>query len=131
MLENAKVTRATYKLPKGEEAYVHYTIEKIAFNSKTGQKISRQEVVKTNPKMFDNVKRNLELQGFTVNILFHPDGKYNEEIIVETPEERMRREIEAEVRAEFEKKFEEATTDTEKETADTEEKKIGRPQKEN
>ena len=62
MRENAKVTRATYKLPKGEEDYVHYTIEKIAFNPKTGQKISRQEVIKTNPKMFDNVKRNLELQ---------------------------------------------------------------------
>lgn len=124
MRENAKVTRATYKLPKGEEAYVHYTIEKIAFNPKTGQKISRQEVVKTNPKMFDNVKRNLELRGFTVNVLFHPEGKYNEEIIVETPEERMRKEIEAEVRAKFEKKFE-------KKTADTEEKKIERPRKKN
>ena len=121
MRENAKVTRATYKLPKGEEDYVHYTIEKIAFNPKTGQKISRQEVIKTNPKMFDNVKRNLEVQGFTVNVLHHPEGKYNEEVIVETPEERMRKEIEAEVRADFEKKY----------AAAAEEKKIGRPRKEN
>ena len=71
--------------------------------------------------MFDNVKRNLELQGFTVNVLHHPEGKYNEEVIVETPEERMRKEIEAEVRADFEKKY----------AATAEEKKIGRPRKEN
>ena len=70
--------------------------------------------------MFDNVKRNLELQGFTVNVLHHPEGKYNEEVIVETPEERMRKEIEAEVRADFEKKY----------AAAAEEKKIGRPRKE-
>ena len=40
---------------------------------------------------------------------------------METPEERMRKEIEAEVRADFEKKY----------AAAAEEKKIGRPRKEN
>lgn len=105
MRENAKLTRATYQLPKGEEGYVHYTIERVTYNPHNGQKISRQEVIKTTPKMFDSVKRNLELQGYTINILFHPEGKYNTERVVETPEERMRKEIEAEVRAEYEKKY--------------------------
>lgn len=105
MRENAKLTRATYELPKGEELYVHYTIERVTYNPLNGQKMSRQEVVKTSPKMFESVKRNLELQGYTINILFHPEGKYNTEIVEETPEEKMRKEIEAEVRAEYEKKY--------------------------
>ena len=28
--------------------------------------------------MFDSVKRNLELQGYTVFVIYHPQGKYNE-----------------------------------------------------
>lgn len=114
MRENAKVTRATYQVPKGEEGYVHYTIEKLSYDPRTGQKVSRQEVVKTNERMFEGVKVNLEKQGYIVNILHHPEGKYNKEILVESPEEKMRKEIEAEVRAEFEKKYASKAKETKK-----------------
>lgn len=121
MPNNAKVTRATYQCPKGEEGYVHYSVEKVAFNRVTGQKESRQSIVKTNPKLFESVKRNLELQGFTINVLFHPEGKYNIEVVEESQEEKLRKEIEAEVRAKIEAEY--------AEKAETESKKIGRPKK--
>ena len=85
MRENAKLTRATYQLPKGEEGYVHYTIERVTYNPHNGQKISRQEVIKTTPKMFDSVKRNLELQGYTINILFHPEGSTTPKELLKRP----------------------------------------------
>lgn len=126
MQENARVTRSTYKVPKGEEAYVHYTLEKVYYNPTTGKKESRQEIVKTNANMFEAVKRNLELQGNTINILYHPEGKYNDERVAMSAEDKMREEIEKEVReqleAEFAKRAEEAK---EKEVKP----QVGRPSK--
>ena len=76
--ENLKSLRETYKVPKGEEQDVHYAIERVTHDTATGRKISHYDIIKTNVIMFDSVKRNLELQGYTVFVIYHPQGKYNE-----------------------------------------------------
>ena len=79
--ENLKSLRETYKVPKGEEQDVHYAVERVTYDSATGSKTSHYDIIKTNVIMFDTVKRNLELQGYTVEILYHPDGKYSNVVI--------------------------------------------------
>lgn len=74
--------RENYVVPKGEEREVHYKIERVLFDPTDGvTRVSHPDLVKTNVKMFDDVKRNLELQGYTVEILYHPDGKYSNVVI--------------------------------------------------
>lgn len=91
--ENKTLTRANYAVPKGEEHVVHYTAEKVLFEGKSGIRVSHPDLIKTDVKMFDSVKRNLELQGYTINILFHPQGKYPEEIVSESALEKAAREL--------------------------------------
>lgn len=72
-----EVTHDIYVVPKGKERFVHYTVEKIRFDNASGERLSHPELVKTGVKMFDTfVKRNLEMNGYTINILHHPLGKY-------------------------------------------------------
>lgn len=74
-----EVTKNDYIVPKGEELLVHYTAEKVLIDSKTGKRLSHPDLIKTDVKMFETIiKRNLELQDYSVNILFHPEGKYVE-----------------------------------------------------
>ena len=80
-----KLTRENYQVPKGEERLVHYLQERVSFNKATGEKESHPDLNKTGLKMFDMVKRNLELQGYTINILYHPLNQYNEWVEVESP----------------------------------------------
>lgn len=76
------ISRENYLVPKGEEQIVHYKAEKILFDPKDGRtRLSHPDLLKTGVKMFDDVKRNLEMQGYTIEILYHPLGKYTNVVI--------------------------------------------------
>lgn len=82
--------RENYKVPKGEERVVHYKIERVLFDPKDGvTRVSHPDLIKTDVKMFDAVKYNLELQGYTVEILYHPDGKYSNVVIPGDPRQEV------------------------------------------
>lgn len=69
------VHRENYIVPKGEEHAVHYKIAKLTEN---GAFIEPPRIVKSRVKMFESVtKRGLELNGYTVEILYHPNGTYS------------------------------------------------------
>lgn len=57
---------------------MHYKIERVLFSNDGRMRLSHPNLIKTSVKMFDDVKRNLELQGYTVEILFHPEKKYTD-----------------------------------------------------
>lgn len=84
MLNNEQVllcNRENYSVPKGQERVVHYKIAKV---SASGEFIEKPRLVKTKVKLFENVcKRNLELQGYLVEILFHPLDRYTNVRIVD------------------------------------------------
>lgn len=68
------VHRENYIVPKGQEQVVHIKIAKLTAD---GSVLEPARIVREEPKFFDTVaKRNLETLGYTVEILFHPDGKY-------------------------------------------------------
>lgn len=68
------VHRENYIVPKGQEQVVHIKIAKLTAD---GIVLEPARIVREEPKFFDTVaKRNLETLGYTVEILFHPDGKY-------------------------------------------------------
>lgn len=68
------VHRENYIVPKGQERVVHIKIAKLSGN---GSVIEPARIIREEPKFFDTVaKRNLETLGYTVEILFHPEGKY-------------------------------------------------------
>ena len=69
------VHRENYIVPKGEEHAVHYKIAKLTEN---GEFIEQPRIVKSRVKLFESVtKRGLELNGYTVEILYHPNGTYS------------------------------------------------------
>lgn len=69
------VHRENYIVPKGEEHAVHYKIAKLTEN---GAFIEPPRIVKSRVKMFETItKRGLELNGYTVEILYHPNGTYS------------------------------------------------------
>ena len=69
------VHRENYIVPKGEEHAVHYKIAKLTEN---GAFIEPPRIVKSRVKMFETItKRGLELNGYTVEILHHPNGTYS------------------------------------------------------
>ena len=69
------VHRENYIVPKGEEHAVHYKIAKLTEN---GAFIEQPRIVKSRVKMFETItKRGLELNGYTVEILYHPNGTYS------------------------------------------------------
>lgn len=72
------ISRENYQVPKGEEQQVHYKAERLAHDPVTLERTSHPDLIKTNVKQFDEVKRNLELQGYTIEILHHPLGKYTD-----------------------------------------------------
>lgn len=68
------VHRENYIVPKGQEQVVHIKIAKLTAD---GSVLEPARIVREEPKFFDTVaKRNLETLGYTVEILFHPEGKY-------------------------------------------------------
>lgn len=69
------VHRENYIVPKGQEQSVHYKIAKV---NRDGGFIEPPRIVKEEPKFFEAVcKRNLEILGYTVEILYHPQGRYS------------------------------------------------------
>lgn len=69
------VHRENYIVPKGEEHAVHYKIAKLTEN---GEFIEQPRIVKSRVKMFETItKSGLELNGYTVEILYHPNGTYS------------------------------------------------------
>ena len=92
----SKISRETYNVPKGEEQVVHYKAERVLFSG--ANRVSHPDLIKTNVKAFDEVKRNLELQGYTIEILYHPLGKYTTTRIPRDASEEIA-EKEAEIKA--------------------------------
>ena len=75
------VHRENYVVPKGQEHAVHYRIAKV---DAKGNFLEKPRICKDNPKEFDSsLKRNLEILGYTVEILFHPLGTYTDTRIVD------------------------------------------------
>ena len=75
------VHRENYEVPKGQEHSVHYRIAKVDARSNF---LEKPRICKDNPKEFDSsLKRNLEILGYTVEILFHPLGTYTDTRIVD------------------------------------------------
>ena len=69
------VHRENYIVPKGEEHAVHYKIAKL---TESGEFIEQPRIVKSRLKLFESVtKRGLELNGYTVEILYHPNNTYS------------------------------------------------------
>lgn len=75
------VHRENYDVPKGQEQSVHYRIAKV---DARGNFLEKPRICKDNPKEFDSsLKRNLEILGYTVEILYHPLGTYTDTRIVD------------------------------------------------
>lgn len=75
------VHRENYDVPKGQEQSVHYKIAKV---DAKGNFLEKPRICKDNPKEFDSsLKRNLEILGYTVEILHHPLGTYTDTRIVD------------------------------------------------
>ena len=75
------VHRENYEVPKGQEQSVHVKIAKM--DSK-GNFLEKPRIIHEEVKFFEAVsKRNLEIQGYTVEILYHPLGKYSDVQIVD------------------------------------------------
>lgn len=69
------VHRENYIVPKGEEHVVHYKIAKMDGN---GNFVEKPRIVKSGVKLFEtNLKVELENQGYTIEILSHPMGRYS------------------------------------------------------
>ena len=80
------VHRENYNVPKGQEQVVHYKIAKL---DSTGKVLEPARIVKDEPKLFETLlKRNREIMGYTVEILYHPQDKYSS-VKIETTEEKL------------------------------------------
>lgn len=126
--------RENYIVPKGQEHTVHYKIAKL---TPSGEFLEKPRIVATGEKLFDScVMRNLELQGYTIEILYHPSGKYTSTRIVDKNVliDAQNKEIER-LKAELEE-YKAASTKKEVEVEDggdsseNKKKKVGRPNKE-
>lgn len=130
-----EVTRENYIVPKGEEQLVHYIAEKVLFDGKTGKRLSHPDLIKTDVKLFESVMlRNLELQDYSINIVYHPEGKYIDFTPAEdTASENARLKSELEEMkaklAEMEAKASVETAEAPVETKAEEKNKGGRPKK--
>ena len=80
------VHRENYEVPKGQEQVVHYKIAKLDAHGKV---LEPARICHDEPKLFETVlKRNLEILGYTVEILHHPDSRYSS-VKIETAEEKL------------------------------------------
>lgn len=73
----ADVNKSNYTPAAAEQHLVHYKAEIPRYDNKTGRKQSQPSLVKTGLKLFPSVKRELEKQGYVIEIVYHPEGKYN------------------------------------------------------
>lgn len=75
------VHRENYEVPKGQERAVHFKIAKM---NADGGFLEKPRIVKSRVKQFETVeKAHLENAGYTIEILFHPQGTYSNVRIVD------------------------------------------------
>lgn len=68
------VHRENYEVPKGQEQAVHIKIAKL---DARGNIIEQPRIIREGVKFFESVAQsNLITQGYTIEILYHPLGKY-------------------------------------------------------
>lgn len=68
-----EVTKENYIVPQNEQGVYHCKIEIIKFNQDNGKRLSKPRIQKFGKKAFDGiVKQQLELQGYTVEVLHDP-----------------------------------------------------------
>ena len=67
------VTKENYIVPANERGIYHCAIEIVDFDKKTGTRLSKPRIQKFKKKEFETiVRRNLELQGYTITVLYDP-----------------------------------------------------------
>lgn len=88
MHKNEGVNRTNYTPANNEKHLVHYKAEIPRHNRVSGVKESHPEILKTGLKMFPTVKRNLEKQGYVIEIIYHPEGKYNTPVSTVKPDKK-------------------------------------------
>ena len=75
------VHRENYEVPKGQERAVHFKIAKM---TKDGGFLEKPRIVKSSVKQFETIeKTHLENAGYTIEILYHPQGTYSNVRIVD------------------------------------------------
>lgn len=130
-----KLTPDNYIVPKGEEMTYHAIIEVVQYDPKTGKRLSKPRVQKFERKIFEtHVWASLKKQGYTITILHDP----NEWIKAEKAKavEKAKQQAAAKAKAE-QAKFDAAVAAAvakelaKMKAADGENKKPGRPAKEN
>lgn len=71
--------RENYNVPKGQEHTVHCKIAKLDSN---GNFLEGAKIIHVGVKKFETcVKDNLENMGYTIEILYHPMGRYSNVVI--------------------------------------------------
>lgn len=127
--------RENYEVPKGQEQSVHCKVAKMDEN---GNFYEKPRVLHFGVKSFDTMdKVNLEAMGYSVEILYHPNGRYTNVRITSKEEELARKDAEiAELKAQIdlasvaEKDAEIARLKAELAKAAKPDAKGGRPKKE-
>ena len=75
------VHRENYEVLKGQERAVHFKIAKM---TKDGGFLEKPRIVKSSVKQFETIeKTHLENAGYTIEILYHPQGTYSNVRIVD------------------------------------------------
>lgn len=88
------IHRENYNVPKGQERSVHCKVAKL---DAVGNLLEKPRLVHFGVKAFDTYdKANLEAMGFTVEILYHPQGRYSNVVITDKDVEIAKRDKEIE-----------------------------------
>ena len=70
-IDKGRITAKDYKVPEGEEGVVHVQAERTNFNTVTGIKKSRPELLKVNAKQWPSFKTQLVNLGFSWLVVLH------------------------------------------------------------
>lgn len=84
--------RENYIVPKGQEQAVHCKIVKL---DSAGNFLEKCKLIRVGLKKFETIiKNNLEIMGYSVEILYHPMGKYSNVVIKDKDVEIASRDLE-------------------------------------
>ena len=67
-----EVNAANYIVPQGEEGTYHCRIEQQQFDPRSGKRLSRPRIQKFEAKSWPTIKRNLQQQGWEIDVLHDP-----------------------------------------------------------
>lgn len=84
-----EVTADNYILPKGEEGSYHVKQEIPSFHQRTGKRLSVPRIQKYGAKEFGIIKRNLEQQGYVIDILHDPTEYLREQAEAKAEQEAL------------------------------------------